>query len=63
MSTGSKQRVTRSTYWDRDVLAYYEERGKRMDRTVDWQMREILRAAMQAEQPTTSQDRRTGGGR
>lgn len=39
----------RSTYIDVDVLTWLEARGAVLDRSVDWQIREILRAAMDAE--------------
>jgi hypothetical protein len=42
--------VKRSTSYDPDVLRWLQERGQRLDRAVDWQVREILRAAMTAEQ-------------
>lgn len=41
--------VKRSSSYDPDVLAWLEARGKRLDRTVDWQIRQILRAAKETE--------------
>lgn len=44
------KRAKHSSYIDVDVLAWLAARGERLDRTVDYQIREILRAAMVAEQ-------------
>lgn len=41
-------RVKRSVYFDRDVLAWLKARGNQLDRSVDWQIREFLRAAKDA---------------
>jgi uncharacterized protein (DUF4415 family) len=42
-------KVKRSIRFDADVLAWLEQRGAGLDRSVDWQVRQILRAAMDAE--------------
>ncbi len=42
-------RTKRSSYYDDDVLLWLRERGERTDRSVDWQVRQILRDAMNAE--------------
>jgi plasmid stability protein len=57
MADAAGRRRQRSSYYDADVLEWLEERGARLDRSVDWQVREILRAAMEAEreQPTESE--------
>lgn len=55
MTTTSGGLVKRSTSYDPDVLEWLRQRGERNDRTVDWQVREILRAAMAAEQPEPAQ--------
>jgi hypothetical protein len=47
-------RVKSSTYLDRDVLLWLQKRGQRLERTVSWQIREVLRALMDAEQKTPS---------
>lgn len=39
-----------TTYLDIAILEWLRTRGAELDRTVDWQIREILRAAMDAEQ-------------
>lgn len=49
MTQESGSRVQRSVYFDRDVLEWLRRRGERLDRSVDYQVREILRAAMDAE--------------
>lgn len=49
VSTTSGGLVKRTSSYDPDVLEWLKERGERLDRTVDWQIREILRAAMNAE--------------
>ncbi len=48
--TTESGRVKGSTYHDRDVLRWLKERGVRIERSVGWQIRAILRAAMDAEQ-------------
>lgn len=48
--TDGRPRKQRSSYYDVDVLEWLVERGRRLDRSVDWQIREILRAAMDADQ-------------
>jgi hypothetical protein len=58
--------VKRSSTYDPDVLAWLTERGKRLDRTVDWQVRQILRAAMNDERgvfalPAAQQQARGAG--
>lgn len=50
MATTSGGLVKRSTSYDPDVLDRLRERGKRLDRTIDWQVREILRVFLDAEQ-------------
>lgn len=50
MSTTSGGLVKRTSSYDADVLEWLQQRGEQMDRSVDWQIRQILRAAMQAEQ-------------
>lgn len=52
-STTSGGLVKRASSYDADVLRWLQERGRRLDRSVDWQIREILRAAMAAEQQAT----------
>lgn len=42
-------RIKRTTTYDADVIAWLRRRGERLQRSVDWQVREILRAAMDAE--------------
>ena len=42
--------IPRTTNYDPDVLEWLKERGERLDRPVDWLVREILRAAYDAEQ-------------
>lgn len=49
MAMESPKRVKRSTYYDADVILWLQRRGERLDRSVDYQIREILRAAMDAE--------------
>lgn len=49
--------VKRSTSYDADVLERLVERGKRLDRSVDWQVREILRAFLDAEDAVPGKDR------
>jgi hypothetical protein len=49
MTQESRTRVKRSLYYDLDVLEWLRRRGERTDRSVDWQVREVLRAAMDAE--------------
>lgn len=39
----------RTTNYDPDVLAWFQERGRQLDRPVDWLVREALRAFMVAE--------------
>ena len=48
--TDGRPKKQRSSYYDVDVLEWLAARGRRLDRSVDWQIREILRAAMDAEQ-------------
>lgn len=57
MADAAGKRKQRSSYYDLDVLEWLEERGAKLDRSVDWQIREILRAAMDSEreQPTESE--------
>jgi hypothetical protein len=50
MPQRSGKRRKRSTYYDVDVLEWLEARGVELDRTVDYQIREILRTAMNADQ-------------
>ena len=50
MTQRSGDRVQRSIYFDRDGLEWLRERGKRLERSVDWQIREIVRGLMEAEQ-------------
>lgn len=50
VSTTSGGLVKRTSSYDPDVLAWLQRRGEQLDRTVDWQIRQILRAAMDAEQ-------------
>ena len=40
----------RSVYADVDLWDWLDERGRRMDRSIDWQIREILREKRDAEQ-------------
>jgi hypothetical protein len=47
--TQASGRTKRSMYLDRDVLAWLRRRGERLDRSVDWQVRELLREAMDVE--------------
>jgi uncharacterized protein (DUF4415 family) len=49
MTQGPGGRVQRSINFDRDVLAWLQERGKRLERSVDWQLREMAREKMDAE--------------
>lgn len=42
--------IKRTSSYDADVLQWLQERGRRLERSVDWQVRQILRAAMDAEQ-------------
>lgn len=49
VSTTTGGLVKRTSSYDPDVLAWLQERGQRLDRSVDWQIREFLRAAMDAE--------------
>ena len=42
--------VKRSTSYESDVLDWLIDRGKQIDRSVDWQVRKILREKMDAEQ-------------
>jgi plasmid stability protein len=46
---GRPERHSRSSYYDADVIAWLRRRGERIDRSVDWQIREILREKMVAE--------------
>lgn len=50
MPTGpERRRVKRSMYLDADVLEWLQRRGEARERSVDYQVREILREAMNAE--------------
>lgn len=51
----------RSSYYDVDVLEWLADRGKRMDRSIDWQIREILREKMDAELDATQAGRGAEG--
>lgn len=63
VSTTTGGLVKRTSSYDPDVLSWLQERGKQLDRSVDWQVREILRAAKNAEQtsPPAAAARRLGG--
>lgn len=50
MAVTPSERIKRSAYFDADVLEWLRARGQGLDRSVDWQIREILRAAMDADQ-------------
>lgn len=43
-------KTKRSCYLDIDVVERLRVRGERIDRSIDWQMREILRAFLDAEE-------------
>lgn len=45
----AQKRLKRSAYHDPDVYAWLRERAQREDRAIDWVIRQILRAAMDAE--------------
>lgn len=49
MTTEPPARVKGSVYLDRDVLRWLRHRGKAIERPVSWQIRAILRAAMDSE--------------
>lgn len=55
MAVTSGGLVKRTSSYDPDVLAWLQRRGEVLDRTVDWQIRQILRAAMEAEQREPAQ--------
>jgi uncharacterized protein (DUF4415 family) len=50
MTQESDGRVKTSMYLDPDVLGWLRQRGERLDRSVIWQVREILRTAMNSDQ-------------
>jgi hypothetical protein len=53
VATAEAKKKQRSIRIDADLLAWLEERGRRLDRSVDWQIRQMLRERMEVEQATT----------
>ena len=56
MTQGSDQRIRRTVAFDRDVMEWLRRRGKQMDRSVEWQVRRFLRAAMVADEQSDDRE-------